>query len=402
MKPEQAKTRLHPESLGILAILALTSALTSVSIDLLAPTLPVLSQIFHDSSGNIKLTIHAFYTGFGFAHIFWGGLSDRFGRRKIMLIGLTVYCAATLACLSALSLEILLLFRTLQGIGAAVGMIISRAIIRDIYGPERATKAIATMFMFFVPIPIVTPIVAGYVISHFNWSVIFWIMEFVAISALAIVMLLLMETAPVKSKKTTLVRPYVDSLGLILSHRFFLGNAVANMFGFATFVIFISNFSYVMTSQFAFTPQQNGHLLSLIACCLAIGVFAVRKLVPMIGVQLTIYTGISLLVVFWLIILILQLLSIQTLIYYIVPIFFCSFGGGVILSLLPGQAMVPFSHNAGIASSVFGILQYGGSALFAYLSGIFYDATALTVTVAITLCAVMTLFSYWFFDDSKK
>ena len=400
MKPEQGNTFLHPESLGILAILALASALTSVSIDLLAPTLPVLSQAFDDSTGSIKLTINAFYAGFGFAHIFWGGLSDRFGRRKIMLIGICLYGVATFGCISASSLESLLLFRTLQGIGAAVGMILGRAIIRDIYGPSGATRALSTMFMLFVPIPIIAPIVSGYVVSHFNWPVIFWLMEIVAVLTLLIVMFLLMETAPIKSNKAELVVPQINNVGLILSHRFFLKNAITNMFGFATFVIFISNFSYIMTSKYAFTPQQNGMVLSSISFCLAIGVFSVRILVPRMGIKPTIMVGNYLLLGFWSIILLLQLTGMQTLNYYIVPIFFCSFSGGIILSLLPGQAMVPFSHNAGVASSIFGILQYGGSSLLAYLSGIFYEVTILTVTLTITLCAVMTLLSYWFFDDS--
>ena len=402
MKSEQTKSILHPKSLGILAILAITSSLTSVSIDLLAPALPILSKAFDDSSGSMKLTIHAFYLGFGFAHIFWGSLSDRYGRRVIMLTGLVLYCAATLACLSASSLEILLIFRSLQGIGAAVGMILGRAIIRDIYGPQRATQAVATMFMFFVPVPILAPLVSGYVVSYFNWQIIFWIMEIIALSALAIIATLLMETAPLKLERTSHVERYVHDLGLILSHRFFLRKAFTNMFCFATFVMFISNFSYIMTSQFAFTPQQNGQILSLISCCLAIGVLLVRKLVPLLGVQRTIFSGIYLLTACWSIILILQLLDIQALIYYMVPIFICSFGSGIVLSLLPGQAMVPFSSNAGAASSVFGILQYGGSALLADLSGIFYQTTALSVSVAITLCAGLTLFSYWFLDEPAE
>jgi DHA1 family bicyclomycin/chloramphenicol resistance-like MFS transporter len=212
-----------------------------------------------------------------------------------------------------------------------------------------------------------------------------------------LVMFLLRETVPTKSNKTERMAPSISDLGLMLTHRFFLRNALTNMFCFATFVIFISNFPYLMTSNYEFSPWQNGAALSLISCCLAVGVFSVRVLVPKIGIQKTVYVGIYLLAGFWLLILILQLVSVQTLYSYIVPGFFCSFSLGIILSLLPGQAMVPFSDNAGAASSVFGILQYGGSASLAYLSGIYFESTLLTVTIAMTLCAGMTLFSYWFF-----
>ena len=130
------------------------------------------------------------------------------------------------------------------------------------------------------------------------------------------------------------------------------------------------------------------------------GVLCVRILVRRLGIQLTINTGIYLLLACWSIILVLQMFTIQTPAIYMLPVFCCSFSSGVVLSLAPGQAMVPFSHNAGAASSVFGILQYGGSALLASVWGFFYEATPLSVTVAITICAVMTLISYRFFNDS--
>ncbi|MFT5134469.1 MAG: DHA1 family bicyclomycin/chloramphenicol resistance-like MFS transporter, partial [Gammaproteobacteria bacterium] len=356
----------------------MASALTSVSIDMLAPILPVLSAAFSDSTGSTKMTIHAFYVGFGFAHLFWGSLSDHFGRRKIMLIGICIYALATFGCISASDLDHLLFFRSLQGLGAAVGMIIGRAVIRDIYGPERSTQAVATMFLLFVPIPMVVPLLSGYVVSHFNWPSIFWIMEIFSISIFAIIFFLLMETAPSKAKNINYFSSYIKDLTVVLGNRFFLGTAFTNMFAFAAFVVFISHFPHIMTSKFEFTPQQNGLLLSMISISLAVGVFSVRKLVPKIGVKHTVMMGIFLMLGFWIIILILQMLDIQILSFYIAPLCIASFSGGVILCLLPGQAMVPFSNNAGAASSVFGIFQYGGSAALGYLSGAFYDNTPLT------------------------
>ena len=143
-------------------------------------------------------------------------------------------------------------------------------------------------------------------------------------------------------------------------------------------------------------------VFSMISVCLAVGVFSVRKFVPRMGVVKTIIMGNYLLLFFWLMILMLVVFKVQTLSYYILPLCIGSFSGGVILCLLPGQAMVPFSENAGTASSVFGIFQYGGAAILGYLAGAFYDITPLIMVTTITVSACLTLFSYWFFDDSVR
>jgi MFS transporter, DHA1 family, multidrug resistance protein len=393
------KYRPHPESIWIILLLALLMAFASISIDLLTPTLPILTGVFQATAYEVKLLIHTFLFGFAAAHLFWGSLSDRFGRRAILIFGILLYCFATLGCLSTRNLNILLIFRLLQGIGGATCIILCRAVVRDVYGAERATKAMSSVILVFVPIPIISPILGGFLITHFDWTYIFWTMEICALTALVLVILLLAETAPRKILKSVDVATGEIGFLPVLKNRFFLKNTLANTFCFGSLLICLTSFPYFLSSNYNFSPQQVGFFFALFDASLATGAIAVRVIVPKIGIKATLYTGFYLMLCGWSGFIIFQLLGIEALTYPATAIALACMGMGIVMSLTPGQAMVPFTLNSGAASSLYGIIQYGGATLMVLAANSFHGQSILATIVIAFLASFLSLICYWVFGD---
>ena len=336
-----------------------------------------------------------FFFGYGIAHLFWGALSDRFGRRKILLTGTLLYCLATLGCIFSTHLDLLVLFRLIQGIGGATGVILARAILRDIYGAERTTRAIANMILVFVPVPIITPIIGGYLITHFDWVVMFWVMEICGVLALVLIALFLAETAPLKTSNAAPAAAAGNGPVPILQNRFFMKNAMANMFCFGGMLICLTNLSYVLSGKYGFSPQQIGFAIALFDAALAAGVCLVRVITPRLGVEKTIYTGLYLTVAGWLCIMNLYSKQPDLLNVMAVGMVFSCIGMGMVMSLVAGQALVPFAVNAGAASSWYGIIQYGGGTLMVVIAGLGQGEALFYAILLATLCAVLSLASYY-------
>ena len=388
------KFQLDPESVWVIVLLAALMSFVSISIDLLTPTLPNLTETFDTSANNIKLVIHAFFFGYGVAHLFWGSLSDRFGRRRILLSGILLYCLATLGCIFSSNLGMLILFRLGQGIGGAAGVILARAILRDIYGAERTTRAIAGMMLIFVPIPVITPIIGGYLITHFDWLVIFRVMGICGLLAIFLVTFFLAETAPSKTSGANLSMPGNHGHAAILKHRFFMQNTLTNMFCFSGMLICLTHLSYFLAGNYGFSPQQTGFVIALFDASLAVGVFLVWVTVPRLGVANTIYTGLFLTVFGWIWIMTLYSLSPEFLNLMAVGMICSCIGMGMVMSLTAGQALIPFTVNSGAASSSYGIIQYGGGTIMVVLAGLLQGDSLFFAILLATICAVLSLAGY--------
>jgi MFS transporter, DHA1 family, multidrug resistance protein len=392
------KYRRHPESFWIICLLALLMSFTSISVDLLTPSLPVLTKIFDATSNEIKQLINAFFLGFAIAHLFWGVLSDRYGRRWILAIGISLYCIATLACLLSDNLNVLLLFRFLQGIGGASCIILTRAVVRDIYGAERATKAMANVILVFAPVPIIMPIIGGFLITRFDWTSLFLLMGCSALIALILVMVLLTETAPAKSKQST---PPVGERGFmpVIKNRFFMKNTLANMFCFGSLLICVTNFPYFLYNNYQFAPQQVGWFFALFDAALGLGVIVVRVIIPRIGLSKTLYTGFYLIAGGWTALTIFQLSDMNVFVFSAFAIVSFCVGMGIVMSLTPGQAMVPFTLNSGAASSLYGIIQYGGGSLMVLAVNNFQGESVMIAIITATLASYLSLLCYWALGD---
>ena len=164
-----ARSKPHPESLSVGALLTALVALGQISTSIYIPSLPFLVDALDTTAEDVNLTLSVFLFGFAICQLVYGPLSDRFGRRPVLVAGVGLYVAASFACVFATSIETLIAGRFVQGMTACSGPVLGRAIVRDIYGPTRSAKVMAYIGVALAISPAVAPIIGGYLQVWFGW-----------------------------------------------------------------------------------------------------------------------------------------------------------------------------------------------------------------------------------------
>src|SRR5438105_7873829 len=164
---------MKPNPAPSLALLSAITALAFCALHMLVPALPVLVQVFGDSPAHVQLVLSLYLGGIAAGQLVYGPLSDRFGRRPVLIAGLAMFLVGTLLCASAWSLTALIVGRLLQALGACAGIVLARAIIRDVYDREAAARGLALVMMAMSLAPAVSPAFGAYLAEWFDWRAIF-------------------------------------------------------------------------------------------------------------------------------------------------------------------------------------------------------------------------------------
>ena len=222
------------------AVLTALVALLALSTDLLAPALPAIATGFAAEQGAVQLIQSMFVLGFATAQLIYGPVSDRFGRRPVLIAGVALYLVASVGCVFAASAEQLAALRFVQGVGACAGPTLGRAVVRDLYGRERAAKALAYIGAAMGLVPAVAPIIGSYLLVLFGWRSLF--MFFVGFSAAALlgVLAVLAESNkwrdPNALDPKRLVGNYLEMLG----QRAYLGFCLSVALTYSALFMFLS------------------------------------------------------------------------------------------------------------------------------------------------------------------
>ena len=337
------------------------------------------------AENTLQTTLYLFLAGYAIAPFLWGTLADQLGRKTVMLAGLSLYIAASVGCFFSNGIYEFASMRLLQGVGAASGVVLARTVLRDIHGPAGATKAIYSMYQIMVWIPITSPILGGYFGSHFSWRLSFLVMAVIATLSLVGSILWQQESRPEKSSSSGAFRCRWYS---ILCHPDFIRNAMANTFCITTMLLFLANYSYLAEEHYQLGASGSGYVLAVFNASLTLGVFLVRAVVPRKGVEQSIRFGLILALIGWVSLLVVFLLSTQPPNIALLPIILACIGTGMVISLTIGQALIPFTSNAGRASALFICVQSGGASLISFAAS---QRTGITLISISSLLAVVSL-----------
>lgn len=375
---------------SVLFVLAVASALSPVSIDMLAPSLPQLSEDIGASAASIELTIYAFLIGYGLAPSLWGRLSDSIGRRPVMVAGLVIYCLSSIACTYASGSDQLIGLRVLQGIGGAAGATMGRAIVRDIYGAAGTTRGMATMMSMMVVIPFLMPLLGGVIARLFSPAACFAAMALIGFGGVVAYWVLIPETLPVATQK---VLPADKGIFGILRNSAFAGHTLCNMFSIATLVLFSANFSFILAQDYQFDSAHSGMALALFNGSIALGTYLVWILMPRLGAHRSILLGGTLCTLGWLAIALQAFEGHPAILMLAGPLVVACLGCGIILALCSGGALAPFSSNSGTASSLYLLVQSIGASGISYVAGQLLPKQLLAMAIATTCCGAMAVLS---------
>jgi DHA1 family bicyclomycin/chloramphenicol resistance-like MFS transporter len=245
-------------ALAVAAFTAAVFTMLPISTDLYLPSLPGLRSDLGITGAEAQLTLSVFIIAFGMAQLFWGPISDRFGRRPALIAGISLYMLATIACMAAPSIEYLVAARFVQGIGACSGQVMARAIVRDLYEPAEGARIMAYMMLLFLLAPLFGPLIGGYLTVWLGWRANFAFLLVFGVCVMAATVFLLGETNRKRDPAATSVARFLGNSRIIWANRTFVGYTLCVTFSYCGVFTFLSAFPFVLKDVFDVPVEQFG------------------------------------------------------------------------------------------------------------------------------------------------
>jgi DHA1 family bicyclomycin/chloramphenicol resistance-like MFS transporter len=265
--------------------------LQPLSTDLYLASLPSLATVFGVPASTVQLTLSMFVIGFGGAQLVIGPLSDRYGRRPVLLWGLSLYLAASLLCAAAQSIDVLIIARFLQALGCCSAIIIARAIVRDAYAPADSARVIARASMWLSLAPISGPILGSYLQVAFGWRAAFFALSILSAFALGAVILRLPETNVHKNPRATELRGLAANYRHVLGSGEFWANVLPGSLSYGSIFAFISGSSVVLIRVLGVPTEWFGYCFAVGVSGYLSGTIVCRRLLPRFGPSVTLRIG---------------------------------------------------------------------------------------------------------------
>ena len=358
---------LHPDSPWLLALLAALVALGPLSVDVYLPAMPTMMVALDTDIRHMHLTLSSYLTGFALFHLACGPLADRFGRKPILIGGTVLFVAACVGCSLAETVDELVFFRFIQGIGACVGPTLARAVARDIFGPTRAARALSLIAMMMALAPAIAPAMGGVMMLWLPWPSIF---VFLAVYGIAMIMLIhvfLGESLPQRQSLHPL--SILVNYGTLLRSPMFLIATFASGFVYAGFLAYLASSSFVYIDMLGVPVEYFGltFITSVLGYMAGSGLSArltknyTSEQIVLAGAALaamaagTVWIGAQRLP--------------DSIAMMMMPMMVYSMGIGLMLPNAMAIALSPFPYIAGTASALLGFVQMSLSAFATAIVG---------------------------------
>ncbi|MBB6024548.1 DHA1 family bicyclomycin/chloramphenicol resistance-like MFS transporter [Paenibacillus sp. JGP012] len=402
MKKDSALLQTHAASqrMKMALILGTLSAFGPLSLDMYLPALPTLADEFGSSASYAQLSLTACMIGLALGQLLAGPLSDVRGRRTPLIAGLVLYTLASVLCLVSPTMGSFVVLRFIQGVAGAAGLVISRAVVRDMYEGPELTRFFSLLMLINGVAPIAAPIIGGQVLAYASWRAVFILLSLIGVLALLAVIFGLGETLPVHRRSSGGLKQTLLTFGKLIRDRRFMGYALTQGFAAAGMFAYISGSPFVLQKVYDVSPQMfsvcfavNGLgiiVASQIAGRLAGKVSETRLLIA--GLIIAAVGGTSLL---------LSILSGGGLLTVLIPLFLVVSSVGVINTASFALAMGNQSTSAGSASALIGVMTFLFGGIVAPLVGLGGEHTAVPMGIVIA-CADLGALGLYFVMIGKS
>lgn len=244
-------------------VLGLLSAIGPFAIDMYLPALPDIGRSLRAEVGAVQWSLTAFFLSLGMGQLFYGPVSDMVGRKPPLYFGLGLFTVASVGCALATSIEMLVALRFLQGLGAAAGMAIPRAVVRDLHTGTEAARLMSLLMLVFSVSPLLAPLAGSGVIALTGWRGVFWSVAGAALAGLALVYGALHETRPAAERVESSLGGAVRAYGLLLRDGHYLGLVFIGGCALAGFFVYLASSPFVLINHYGLTPTQYSLAFSL-------------------------------------------------------------------------------------------------------------------------------------------
>jgi len=350
--------------------------------DMYLPAVPVLAQAFHAGAGAAQLTVTSYLAGLALGQLGWGPVSDRHGRRPVLLAGLALFLLSSAYVPAAGSIQEVVAMRFAQGVGASAGPVIARSIVRDLYAREQAAHLLARMTAVFGIVPLTAPLIGGQAVALSGWPALFWVFAAIAALLLVAVALGLRETTPAERPSIVPARVAANFARLLGDARFRAPLATMLLAQMAI-IAFVSSSPVAVAQTLRLGPTGFSLVFAGVMLGQIIGGLLGSRIVPRLGIRRMVRFGTSLAFAAGLTLAALSLAGVAHWATVVLPMAALLFGASFIVPNATAAALSPFPQMAGAASSLLGALPFGLGALVSAALGVAYDGSMRPMALAI-------------------
>ncbi|WP_197376241.1 multidrug effflux MFS transporter [Mycolicibacterium baixiangningiae] len=390
---QKVPTVVSAPSAVLIAVLALLNAVTPFSIDMYLSAFPEMATDFGTSPSTIQLSLTTFLIGLAMGQLIIGTLSDRYGRRRPLIIGTVACVAVSVACALAPSIGMLIALRFAQGFCGAAGVVISRAVIADRSRGARAARLFAVMMLIGVLAPITAPILGGVIVTGLGWRAVFFALAVLNLLTLLGVVLAVKESLPEERRRPGGLKALGASARGVLSNRYYLGYTLVMAFSAAAMFGYIAASPFVVQNILGFSPAA--YSVTFGSCALAVGAGSLisARLVRTISPRRVLMGGVTALLVAT------ALMALNVTVGHVIPwatiaLMACFMGCiGFVYANATALAITEVPQAAGTGSAVLGFLQYGMGAVTPPLVGLLGEGSAVPMGVVMFGAATLAALS---------
>lgn len=358
-----------------LILLGVLTAIGPLSIDMYLPGFPAMAAEFADTPGRPEYTLAGFFVGTAVGQLFYGPLSDRFGRKPPLYFGLALYTLAAFGCALSASLYHLAAWRLLQGLGGCAGMVITRAVVRDRCGVRDSARAFSMLMLVMGLAPILAPLIGGWVVTSLGWRAIFWILAGFGTACLIAMRFGLPESHDTRHALPLSVRRIGGDFRALLGERAFMGYALSSGLAMAGFFAYISGSPHEFIELYHLSAHQYAGLFGLNAFCYILASQANARLVKTMEPTRVLRRALRALALTGLWLAILPLFGAPSLPALMAPLLVAISSLGFIVPNASAAALATHGQRAGTASALLGSLQFGLAGITGMAMGVFESAS---------------------------
>ncbi|MEC7118387.1 MAG: multidrug effflux MFS transporter [Pseudomonadota bacterium] len=387
MSAVQSAERSRPYALSWIMLLGLLTALGPLSIDMYLPALPTMASAFGVSVSAMSNTVPAYFLGLAAGQLFYGPITDRFGRKPPLYFGLGLFIAASIWCALATDLSSLLAARTLQALGGCVGVVVARSAIRDCLSPADSSRAYAMLLLVMGVAPILAPMLGAGLLALSSWNSLFWVLALIGSVCLLLIHFNFKETLAPENRRSLAFIPVLKNYGRLLLDRRFMLPAVAGGCLMGALFVYISASSGLLIGHFGVSPQVFAWLFGANAAGLILLSQLNGRLVQRWSVLKVFQIGTGVQLLGSLVLLVLVISPLASLWTVFSALFVTVAGIGLTAPNSTALALAEQGQQAGLASALLGAMQFS----IGLLGGVILHALPLAELTGIAVMMVVLI-----------
>ena len=378
-------------SVRLVIVLGSVNAIGPLSIDMYLPAFPEIARSLETSASSVQLTLTACVAGLALGQLLIGPLSDRYGRRTPLIAAMSVYAVASVLCALAPNVLALMGLRFVQGLAGAGGVVIARAVVRDLHSGAAAVRLFSSLMLVTGLAPILAPLAGGQVLNHTSWRGIFWVLTVLSALIALLVTFGLRETLPKARRSDSGLAETLRTMRALLRDRWFVGHGLAGGLGFGALFAYISGSSFVLQGIYGVSPQLYSVLFAMNGLGLIAGSQVNARLVGRFGPAYLLRAGLFAIAISASALLVVVSVGGLGVVAVLVPMFVIVSSLAFVLPNSTALALNDHAAVAGTASALLGMGQFVIGAAVAPLVGAAGTESAVPMAAIMTVVALAAL-----------